>query len=221
MTRALIVALLALLVLPASAGALTPTAPVDGATGLSEHPVFTWSIAGDSANVIVMSRAARTTPEGEFYDEDRETSDAIQGAATTWSPTTAIAAGTYWWNLQWFADDYSSSGWTAPLSFTIPARLRAPIVRVPTRFSFAVYADTSWWSNTRAARVTAELVVGKRRASRRVVAEPSLSIAVRNSSSVRLPVPAWARGKRGVVRVTVASGGRSVRAARALTLPRD
>lgn len=214
-----VIALIAL-ALPAGAAALTPTAPVDSATGLGEHPVFAWSLDGHEPNVIAVSRAQRTTPEGEFYDEDREGGDALRGTDTSWAPTSAIPAGRYWWNVQWFAPDYSASGWTSPSSFTIPTRLRAQRLRVPTLYSFAIYADVSWWSNTRSSRLVAELYIGTRRAARRVEFENDQSIAARNDRSVRLGIPRWARGKRGVVRVAVTSDGLTVRAARAVTVPR-
>ncbi len=107
----------------ANAALLQAATPAFGETIPSTHPVFTWTQSGAHANTITISRSLRTTTEGAFYDEDYVTGDAITGNATSWQPTGAIPAGEYYWNVSWYADDYSTSGYTSAREFSIPAAL--------------------------------------------------------------------------------------------------
>lgn len=220
MRRALGVVGLLVLLVPASADAVTPTAPIDGARDQVEHPTFTWTLDGSESDAIRISRQARTTPAGEFYSEDVVDFGVLDNAATTWAPTSAIAAGTYWWSVAFHSPDFDTTGNTSPWSFTIPTRLRAPTLRIVDRYDFVIAADAGWWSNTSSARVVAELKVGKRRVGRVAEVKTNLNIAARNSASyLQVPVKKWARGKRGTFTATVTAGGRTITISKPVAIP--
>lgn len=210
MNRTLPTALVVLLALPASASALTHAAPADGASVATSHPTFTWAPnSGEHAQSIEVSRTGRTTPGGEFYDEDRVTGDYFTSPyPTSWAPTSAVAAGSYWWNVAWTADDYSTSGYTAPWSFIIPARVQAVRVAV-TQYSNLddAYVKVSWWSNVSAVTGVCKVMRGRKTISRRRFSDTYLSIEGRNDASCYVRVPERLDGTRLRAVATVTGGG--------------
>jgi hypothetical protein len=92
-------AALAALVLPAHAGAMTATAPVHDAVATS-HPVFHWTLTpGEQTDTIKISDSPATTPAGDFLAEHLVDMDIFFDGTTAWSPTSPLAAGTYWWKF--------------------------------------------------------------------------------------------------------------------------
>jgi hypothetical protein len=209
------------------ATAATAIVPVDGATVASEHPTFSWALSGDEVDAIHVSRQARTTAEGQFYDEDRVTSDSFGSPITSWAPTSAIAEGTYWWNLSWHLPDYSASGYTTPLRFTIPPKVRSVLIRQKRYESLRnIEFHVQWWSNTEAVTVKAAIYRKRKRLWRQREAVSSASIAVLNRESFDLYF-----GSGGLKRVTrpgerlrfvatVSGGGRVASKAGMFRVPR-
>lgn len=174
----------------------------------TSHPEFSWTVSGDRANTVTVSRTVRTTPAGQFYDQDYVTSDGLGDGATRWVPTTAITSGSYWWNIGWYGNDYSSSGYTPPRAFTITAsirNLRASVLQYSLINSLT--ATVSWWSNTPTTKTVCQLYRGKRVVSRARGSLTAPSIAVRNTTTCNLNAREKWDGERLRLVIDVSGGG--------------
>lgn len=142
----------------ANAAAVTLTSPVDGSVVSTTHPLFTWTLDGTEINTITVSKLARTTPDGSFFDEDYVSGGLPESSSTSWQPTSPIAAGTYWWGANWYFPDFSAVGNTPPEQFSIAADIHNLGFRIRQyQDSAYLYATPSWWSNTATTRVTCKL----------------------------------------------------------------
>lgn len=167
MLRILALAVLGALLAPASAiGVATPLSPAPGAVVETSHPVFTWSLpASEEPDGIYVANAPGTTVEGRLFDESLVDLDVFFGGETSWSPSSPLPAGTYWWNVRSHDLDSWTSYYSAPVSFSIPPRVRIASVRVR-RYGFIHNLDVTvaFAANTSSARVS----VRARRGSRTV-----------------------------------------------------
>lgn len=167
MLRILALAVLGALLAPASAiGVATPLSPAPGAVVETSHPVFTWSLpASEESDGIYVANAPGTTVEGRLFDESLVDLDVFFGGETSWSPSSPLPAGTYWWNVRSHDLDSWTSYYSAPVSFSIPPRVRIASVRVR-RYGFIHNLDVTvaFAANTSSARVS----VRARRGSRTV-----------------------------------------------------
>ena len=110
----------------------TPVSPASGATVSSAHPVFTWTVpANEESDGIYMATAPATTPEGRFHDENVVDLDAFLDNETSWSPTSPLAANTYWWLVGTPDRETFDSFFSSPISFTIPAEADIASARSP------------------------------------------------------------------------------------------
>lgn len=167
MRRILALAAVGALFAPASATAVaTPLAPAPGAVVETSHPVFTWSLpASEEPDGIYLANAPGTTIEGKLFDENIVDLDIFFGGETSWSPSSPLPAGTYWWNVWSHDPDSWTSYYSAPASFTIPPRVRITSIKVR-RYGFIHNLDitVAFAANTDSARVS----VRARRGSRTV-----------------------------------------------------
>lgn len=212
-------ALLALLALPTTAHAAPTPANPSTASIAADRPLYTWSLAAEErVNTITVASAPGVTPEGEFYSENRVTGDALQSTATSWQDARKLGAGTYWWNLNWYAADYSSSGYTTPLSFTVPAYVRSLIVMVRQPAYSADEFRVSYVANTKVVRVRCDLRHGLRllKSTRRM--SPYNVIGGRSAQTCVMRIPAVYSGKRLRIVVTVTAGLRRVVGARSFVV---
>ena len=207
-TNVWIIVALMLLGLPTTASAVTHVAPAPGASTSDLHPTFSWTLDGHEVNVIQVSKLQRTTVDGEFYDEDHVTGDALDSSATAWQPTSAIPSGTYWWNVQWYTPDFSSTGYTAPTSFRIPPDIHG----LGQRLSQSTYSPTmtvtaSWWSNTPTTKATCSIYRKGRRVARTSDSSSYPTIGGTNTAYCYLRLRERWDGLRFKAVLTVSGGG--------------
>lgn len=213
---------LALLWPSTAIGAATPLSPAGGALVDTSHPVFTWSVpASEESDGIDVSRSPETTVDGEFFSENVVDSDVFFANETSWSPRSALPAGTYWWNV-WSHDRESfASFYSTPASFTIPARVQIQSIRIR-RYTFIDNLDVTvrFTANTESARVAVRLRRGSRTVWSKAETDEFVSIGEPNSAFLswysrgRIP-----EGARLQLNVTVSAGDAQASASRSVRAP--
>jgi hypothetical protein len=212
----------ALLAAGAAAGAAVPFSPAPGAVVESSHPVFSWSVpSNEESDAIYVADSAQTTVEGRFFDEDVVDLDAFFANETSWSPSTPLAAGTYWWNVRTHDRDTFDSFYSSPSSFTIPAHTRIRSIRVR-RYTFLDLLEVTvrFVANTDEARVAVRVRRGSKTVWRKTELDEFVSIGETSSSSFswfsrgRIP-----QGLRLRLQVTVDAGGAHASATRTVAAP--
>jgi hypothetical protein len=155
-TRRLVLAAAAALALPGAAhGVATLVSPAPGAVVRTSHPVFTWSVpANEESDAIYVADSPETTPSGEFFSENVVDADGFFGNETSWSPTSPLHAGSYWWLVETHDTDMFDFFYTAPSSFSIPAEISVDRIRVE-RYTGLRLLDVyvTWRANTDAVTV--------------------------------------------------------------------
>src|SRR4051812_25885154 len=144
----------ALILLPASASAVTAVSPInDDVADL--HPVLTWSLdPGEQSNSVTIAKSPATTPVGDFFDESQVAFGLPTGNATTWAPTEPQMAGTYWWIVTAFDASFNETR-TAPQQFHIDAVLQNAHFRVDKfRFLRQLSFSARWTTNAPSVLVT-------------------------------------------------------------------
>jgi hypothetical protein len=123
-------------------------APEPGAI-TSSHPVFAWTLgAGEESDTVHIAKAPETTPEGEFHGENVVMSGAmVESNSTTWSPTDALFAGRYWWNVETRDADFARA-FSAVREFSVAPEVRVLSVRLSrSTFLRQVSTDIRWVTN--------------------------------------------------------------------------
>jgi hypothetical protein len=136
--------------------AATPVTPQGGAT-TSSHPVFTWTLAPDEeSDAVHVANRPETTPAGEFHSENVVMTGAVDDATvTTWSPTEALFAGRYWWNVETRDADFMPA-FSSVSEFTVAPEIRLSAARLSrSRVLRQITVDLRWVTNVR--EVTLEL----------------------------------------------------------------
>jgi hypothetical protein len=198
-----------------AAHAATPLSPETGAT-TSSHPVFTWSLAPDEeSDSVHIANRPETTPEGRFYDENIVMSGFVDDvASTTWTPSEALYAGRYWWNVETLNVDFD------PVLSPIREFRVAPEVKLlSTRFvrftiSRQVRAELQWATN--APEVLVEVRFLHKRRAVGIVRERSETLVSQDPDETMLNWTAPRKVRRGaqlvaVVRITGAGGTATTR----------
>jgi hypothetical protein len=213
-----------LLVLPAgpAGGAATPLSPAPGAVVESSHPVFTWSVPpNEESDAIYIADSAETTVEGRFFDENVVDLDVFFGNETSWSPSTPLPAGTYWWTVRTHDRETFDSFYSAPVSFTIAARTRIQSIRIR-RYTFIDNLDirVRFTANTNEARVTVRLRQGSRTVWRETEIDEFVWIGKTSSAYFSWFSRGRVReGARLRLEVTVTAGGAKASATRTVRAP--
>jgi hypothetical protein len=203
-------ATVALLAPGAAGGVATPISPSPGAIVDTSHPVFSWSLPpNEDSDAIYVADAPDTTIEGRLFDESIVDLDTFSGTETSWSPSSPLPAGTYWWNVRSHDRETFDSFYSAPVSFTIPARARVVSIRIKRYLSLDLLDITvRFTANTEEARVAVRLRRGARTVWSKAEIDEFISIGETNSSSFswysrgRIP-----QGTRLQLQVTVDADG--------------
>ncbi len=115
----------------------TPLAPAPGSSTTSTHPTFRWTVkAPEVADSISIAKSPRFAVTGEFVTANLVDVDDLEQDATSWSPTRALPAGTYWWHV---GSRDTTVG--APLQ-----SLFTPAMKLTVRVSIAVQSLTLKWA---------------------------------------------------------------------------
>lgn len=203
-------------------GAATPLSPAGGAVVDTSHPVFTWSVPpNEESDGIYVSRTSETTVDGEFFSENVVDSDVFFANETSWSPSRPLPAGTYWWNVWSHDRETFQSFYSAPSSFTIPARVGIASIRIRRYTNLdAIDVRVSFMANTETARVAVRLRRGSRAVWSKAETDAFVSIGDVNSVSFtwygrgRIP-----EGTRLQLSVTVSAGDAQASASRSVRAP--
>jgi hypothetical protein len=215
-------ALVALVAPGIAGGAATPLSPAPGAVVDSSHPVFAWILPpNEESDWIDVADAPHTTVEGELFDENVVDGDVFFGNETSWSPSSPLPAGTYWWNVRTHDRETFDSYYSSPVSFTIPARVRITSIRIR-RYTFIDNLDVTvrYVANTDEARVAVRVRRGSRTVWSKAEIDAFVSIGETNSSFFswysrgRIP-----QGTRLQLVVTVDAGGARATAAKTVRAP--
>jgi hypothetical protein len=139
-----------------ASSAATPLAPDSGAI-TSSHPVFSWTLdPGEESDTVHIASAPETTPDGEFHSENVVMTGAmVESDATTWSPTEALFAGRYWWNVETRDADFAPV-FSAAREFSVAPEVRLLSARLSrSTLVRQVVVDVRWVTN--ASEVTLEI----------------------------------------------------------------
>jgi hypothetical protein len=154
-----------------SFAAAAPSTPAAGAA-TDSHPTFTWSLpANEQADILQIASSPATTPSGEFYDENVvETGFLGASDQSTWSPSSALFSGAYWWNVRSHDREDFTSFFSTPSPFAVASQVRLRQVRIR-RNSYSFIPDdlsisVSWATNVRHVVVQAKLFQGRRQVGR-------------------------------------------------------
>lgn len=213
---------LALLSPSTAIAAATPLSPAGGAIVDTSHPVFSWSLPpNEESDGIYVALSPETTVDGEFFSENVADSDVFFANETSWSPTSALPAGTYWWNVRSHDRETFTSFYSAPVSFTIPARVQIQSIRIR-RFTFIDNLDVTvrFTANTESARVAVRLRRGSRTVWSKAETDEFVSIGEPNSAFLSW----YSRGRipeetRLQLNVTVSAGDAQASASRSVRAP--
>ena len=134
--------------------AATLTAPANGATGVALTPAFSWSaVSGNNGYriMIATSPADLSTNPATTTCTACTIVDTTKANASSYTPASALAAGTYFWQVQ-AIEPTSSSGlaaWSEIFSFTTTgATLAAPTLSAPANGATAVpVTPTFTWTS--------------------------------------------------------------------------
>jgi hypothetical protein len=203
----------ALGIAPLSFAVAQPTAPSAGAR-TNSHPTFTWSLpANEEADFLRIASSPATTPSGEFHQENVvETGFLGASSQTTWSPSSALFAGQYWWNVLSHDREEFNTVYSAPSPFTVAAQTRVRQLRIRRDSYFYIPDELSitigWATNVRNVVVEAKLYRGRRQVGRvRDATETFASLSGDSSTLTWKRPPRVKTGTRLRVVVSVRGGG--------------
>ena len=115
---------LAAAVAGAALGAATPVSPLPGARVTTSSPKFSWTLpANEQAKGVFISDSPDVTPAGGFFDEDVVAAGNFVTDVHTWTPSSPLYAGHYWWSVLSSDVPTPHSRYSTPIDFTIPVSL--------------------------------------------------------------------------------------------------
>jgi hypothetical protein len=115
----------------------TPLSPAPGSSTTSTHPTFRWTVQAPEVSAsISIAKSAQLAAPGEFVTANIVDVDDLEPDATSWSPTRALPAGTYWWHV---GSRDTTDG--AP-----PGELFTPVRQLTIRVSVAVQLLKLRWA---------------------------------------------------------------------------
>ena len=198
----------------------TPAAPSAGA-GTSSHPTLTWSLpANEEADLLRIASSPATTPSGEFHQENVVESGFLGASSqTTWSPSSALFAGQYWWNVMSHDREEYNIFNSAPSPFNVAAQTRLRQLRIR-RDSYFYSPDelsitAGWATNVLNVVVEAKLYRGRQLVGRVQDATETFVSLSGDSETLTWKRPRRVKtGTRLRVVVSVRGGGARSRACR-------
>jgi hypothetical protein len=141
-------------------GAATPVSPTPGARVSTLRPEFSWTLpSNEQSKGIVISDRPDVTPAGQFLDEDVVAAGTFSTDVHTWSPSSPLYSGHYWW-LVWSRDRATSNDhFSTPTDFTIPVSLRIlPVRTVRSTYLRLLALKVRWRSNVHSVRLRLRLL---------------------------------------------------------------
>lgn len=133
----------------AALAAAIPASPESGGT-VTAYPTFTWQLpAYEEATAIQIATAPDAATDDALTERVTEF-DTLKGSQTSWSPSSPLPPGHYWWSVStWYGSDPNSphvygERWSKPIDFTVrPADIERVVVsrsvdgRLTFRIAFA------------------------------------------------------------------------------------
>lgn len=203
-----VLVLSALFAVPASAAAAPTLITPDATSIAANRPLFSWTApAGETVAAVAVAKLPNQTPEGELYSENLVDFGVPAEGATTYQDSYMLAAGNYWWNVRWESENPYASTYSAPLAFTIPAKVKVSSIKV-TQYGYNVTdsATVVFNANTRTATTTCTLHNGRRLVTRKSKATDYVTLGRKSTTYLDLPVARSLAGKRLKVTCTVKAG---------------
>jgi hypothetical protein len=162
----LTIAAVAAAVLAASTGAApTPLSPAPNAETSNTHPTFRWAPVRppEIASSITISKSPTVGPDGEFPTANLVDFDDLEFDATSWTPTRALAVGTYWWHVASVDTTPGAKGklFTPAVKLTIRTTVAAQSIKVQWS-AHQFLATLSLKANVTKVDVTMKLFAGSR-----------------------------------------------------------
>ena len=131
-------------------GAATPVSPLPGARVTTSRPAFSWTLpANEEAKGVFISESPDVTPAGGFFDEDVVAAGNFVADERTWTPSSPLYAGHYWWSV-WSSDvPAPHDRYSTPIDFTIPVSLAVlPLKTVRSTYLHLLAFKVRWKANT-------------------------------------------------------------------------
>jgi hypothetical protein len=143
----------------------TPLSPAPGSSTTSTHPTFRWTVQPpEIADSIAIANSPQLAPTGEFVTANIVDVDDLEPDATSWSPTRALPAGTYWWHVgsvDTTPGAIARSLFTPTMQLTI--RVSVAVQSVKLKWSGRQFLATYWLeANVSNVNVLVKLYSGKR-----------------------------------------------------------
>ena len=141
---------LAVAITGAAFGAATPVSPLPGARVTTSSPKFSWTLpSNEQAKGVFISDSPDVTPAGGFFDEDVVAAGNFVADERTWTPSSPLYAGHYWWSV-WSSDvPTPHSRFSTPIDFTIPVSLAVlPVKTVRSTYLHLLAFKVRWRANT-------------------------------------------------------------------------
>ena len=184
MFKPLFLAVASILLVVPNASAGTMLLPAAGQDTYSSSPVFTWQDGDGDAFCygLNFARSTAVNAAGRMYTGSREEfSD-----ENTWQATyesERLYAGTWYWQIECTTNGSFTDYWSAPRRLDVLGKVVTVRARVASwDYLREVSLTPSWWSNTRAARISVVIRQGTTVVGSRSWSAYNLSIAQRNSS---------------------------------------
>jgi hypothetical protein len=144
----------------AALAAATPVTPPPGAVLTTSQPVFNWTLpANERSDALYIANKPDTTPAGKFLDENVVRSRSFTKDETTWSPSSPLYAGRYWWLVSSRDRNASQSYYSVPREFRIEVSLVMYAVKTRRFLSrHRLGVTVRWRANVRTMTVKASLL---------------------------------------------------------------
>ena len=202
----------------AALGAATPVSPLPGARVTTSSPRFSWTLpASEEAKGVFVSDSPDVTPAGGFFDEDVVAAGNFVADVRTWTPSSPLYAGHYWWSV-WSSDvPTPHSRYSTPIDFTIPVSLSVlPVKTVRSTYLRLLAFKVRWRANTPSVVLRLQLLRRHRVIWRQTETDPNVLGSLGSKSVGWYRPKGMKRGARLTLQVILRAGG--VRRTRALVV---
>ena len=187
--------------------AVNPVAPAPGERVTTAKPTFVWTVLEhETAQLLSISTSPKVKGNGTFASP--VLAGRLAEADTSYRPTRPLAAGTYWWSVETFAQNPFRALWSAPMPFTVAgkARVKRPSLRMFKTIDTAIITVT-WNGNIKPATVITTVRKGKRKLWSKKTREPGARIDRENRVFVRWKNTKVAEDARVTLQVRVRGAG--------------
>ena len=202
----------------AALGAATPVSPLPGARVTTSTPKFSWTLpSNEQAKGVFISDSPDVTPAGGFFDEDVVTAGNFVADVRTWTPSSPLYAGHYWWSVLSSDVPTPHSRYSTPIDFTIPVSLAVlPLKTVRSTYLHLLAFKVRWRANTPTVVLRLQLLRRHRVIWRQTETDPNVLGSLGSKSVGWYRPKGIKRGARLTLQVILRAGG--VRKTRALVV---